>query len=309
MLKKPTNPLKSIKNVACFVSTLAWATAVFAGEKDNLALETTGEKRAQRPLSELEKQTSAKIGKILQFLSSSDTQNLKSSGKTIQGKVTAFATRIKLKDRTLADLPFFKNLEKGKRKPETDNRPEAAKLASYLDFLPKMTEVKAIDLETYYESSLLDMDMIRVLAEKLPIGLESLNLRMKKIGDAGLEALAAKLPASIQDLYFNATDIGTRGINALAAAFPNLPNLKKLELSLNLSSEFPIEDLVQALPKAQKLTVLILDHNMISDVGVAALQAGLPKTYIKYLDLGGNFMIVFNPLKNVKGEPIEVKLH
>ncbi|MGL4371423.1 MAG: hypothetical protein ACRCTK_02050, partial [Alphaproteobacteria bacterium] len=281
--------------MACFVSTLAWATAAFTvGENDKLALETTPEKRAERPLSDLEQQTSAIVGEILKSLSSEDKQNLKATSKALYDKMSAFATRINLKDRIPLDSPFFKNLNQFNNwvevkfvqgdwstRSETDKR---TKLESFLDFLPNMTEIKSLDLKDYYEKDLLDVDVIRILAEKLPVGLERLNFKMRKIGDAGLEVLVAKLPASIKELNLYDVGIGARGVNALIAAFPTLPNLEKINLSFHLSG-LPIENLAQALPKAQKLTDFILVGCKINDAGAAALQAALPKTHIKHLDL------------------------
>ncbi|MGL4426860.1 MAG: hypothetical protein ACRCUQ_03810 [Alphaproteobacteria bacterium] len=326
MLKKASQPLKSIKTVACFVSTLAWATAVFAvGENDKLALETPSEKRTQRPLSDLEQQTSAIVGEILKSLSSQDKQNLKATSKTLYDKVTAFATRIRLKDRIPLDSPFFKNLNQFKNwvevtlgddwNSELNKDGKHAIRTSLLNFLPEMTGIKTLYLRNNFGGILFDKTIIEALADKLPAGLEELNLMDRHIGDAGLKILAPKLPASLKTLWLHNNNIGPEGLRALMAVFPNLPNLEKLNLDIEQSIDNNTLSFIKALSKMPRFIDLSLELSISGTndaAAVAELPAILSQTYLKNLKLQPSKLTYtekqsLRNLKNVKDEPIKIE--
>ncbi|KAJ3251504.1 hypothetical protein HK103_002372 [Boothiomyces macroporosus] len=128
---------------------------------------------------------------------------------------------------------------------------------------------------------------VKEIAAILPdTKIKKLSLKLNQIGDRGAEALFAVLSKTqIKDLDIGNNKIGAMGLNALIEVLP-LSKMKNLRLTDN---SFAPDDSTPLLKLIHKTEIQKLQYcNDITEEGLLALAANLPKTKLK--SLGLNFI-------------------
>lgn len=113
------------------------------------------------------------------------------------------------------------------------------------------------------------------------------DLMARRLGSKPTSALPDL--ATMTSLSLSFYQIGSADARALADAFPFMPALKKLDISLSPAIGTAIPYLAAALPSLKALDHLNLAGAGMKDAGAIALAAALPSG-LKFLDLSSNYI-------------------
>lgn len=168
----------------------------------------------------------------------------------------------------LGNLPKIQICETQKEAPAT----------ALLGFLPKMTDLKSLELHK------VDANALREIT--FPSTLETLVIKNSALDKEAAVLLGKKLPQSLKHFYAPLNKIAGEVLAALFPKLAQLPNLETLELSGNQIGS-SIGELAYNYP--ENLKHLGLKNNDIGQTNTSAFQRMFRVNYpLETLELGGN---------------------
>ncbi|MGL5719839.1 MAG: hypothetical protein ACRCYP_03480 [Alphaproteobacteria bacterium] len=170
----------------------------------------------------------------MKFLDPLDQENLRMTCTTLFKKATPLIKELTIKKPiplSVANAKLLENLNNIQKLCFEDFPYDVVpnNVKFFLKFLPQMTNLKIFNLK----SSNLTDEAMKVLAPKLPVSLQTLDLSFNEIGDPGFLELAKVLPnlENLENLDLKGTSIKDGGVVALAEAIQNLKKFKLIAIS------------------------------------------------------------------------------